>query len=500
MERSLKEAASELRARIEAGNERRFPIMGLKGAANALMLREAALTFERPLLAITASANEAEALAGELAFFLDQARDCDPAKARLHPLPSWELRPFAHISPPPDVQAAQLAALFASLRMSVPLIVTSVEALMMRTIPRREFEASIVRVAMADSLDLEALIEALSGLGYQRVPQTEEPGDFSVRGGIIDVFSPLYHRPVRFELEDDLATSVRHFDPATQRSQGEIEEATVIRTRHVPAQALRDGRLPERVALRCAEIGMVRKETAELTETLENGLLFPGAELLMPYLYDGALGTVFDYLPENTALWMLDPGRVLAEALRWNERIVNEAAAAQAKPVFYPTPESLFLSPDEFEHRISAFIAVEVGSLITVTAPREGWATPVEIKSQASLKLGATELSGGRGAPSFEPLAVELNEVRRGQGRALMVVEGANQAARLRRHLEAYDLELNTECRSFAELLQWPDFRPVIMEGEIAAGAVLQKDGLYIYSEEELFGEPRPRRRSRPTA
>src|SRR5260370_28278561 len=76
-----------------------------------------------------------------------------------------------------------------------------------------------------------------------------------------------------------------------------------------------------------------------------------------------------------------------------------------------------------------------------------------------------------------------------------MVGEGANQAARLRRHLEAYDIEVNFECKSFAQLLEWPDFRPVIMEGEIAAGTVLQQDGLYIYSEGEMFGEPPPRRR-----
>ena len=81
-----------------------------------------------------------------------------------------------------------------------------------------------------------------------------------------------------------------------------------------------------------------------------------------------------------------------------------------------------------------------------------------------------------------------------------MVVEGPNQAARLRRHLEAYDLEVNTECKTFAALLEWPDFRPAIMEGEISAGVVLQDDGLYIYSEEEIFGEPRARRRTRPTA
>ncbi|MGH7933726.1 MAG: transcription-repair coupling factor, partial [Candidatus Binataceae bacterium] len=464
------------------------------------MLREAALGFERPIVAITPLAGEADTLAAEVALFLDQPAECDAARAKVHLLPAWELRPFAHLSPPPDVQAAQLAALFALLRGDTPLIVTSAEALMMRTIPRHVFEDSVIKITLADRLDLEALVEGFSAMGYQRVPQTEEAGDFSVRGGIIDVFSPLYHNPVRLELEDDLVTSVRHFDPGTQRSMAEVEEVTVIRTRNVPALALRDKRLVDRAAMRCAEIGMVRKETAELTETLDNGLLFPGVELLMPYLYDDALGTVFDYIPAGAVVWMLDPGRILAESIRLGERIANEAAAAQAKPVFYPSPEALYLDNDYLERALSGYTAVEVGSLITTVAPREGWAIPVEVKSQPSLRLSATELTGGRGAPSFEPLATELNEVRRGQGRALMVVEGANQAARLRRHLEAYDIEVNTECGSFAAMLEWPDFRPVIMDGEIAAGTVLQKDGLYIYSEEELFGEPRARRRSRPVS
>src|SRR5579884_4487981 len=107
MERSLKEAAAELKARIEAANHRRFPVMGLKGAANALLVRETAAMMPRPLLVITPLATEAEALAGELALFLDQAPDCDAAKARVYLLPAWELRPFAHLSPPPDLQAAQ---------------------------------------------------------------------------------------------------------------------------------------------------------------------------------------------------------------------------------------------------------------------------------------------------------------------------------------------------------------------------------------------------------
>ncbi len=495
MERSLREAASELRARLAANRERRFPIMGLKGAANALMLREAALALERPILAITSLASEAEALAGEVAFFLDQPAATDPARARANLLPAPEARPFAQVSPSPDVQAAQFGALFALLRGSAPLIVTSVEALMTRTIPRPVFEESITRLAAAEAIDLEALTEALAAMGYQRVPQTEEPGDFSVRGGIVDVFSPLHHYPVRIELEDDIVTSIRRFDPASQRSLGEIDEATVIRTRQVPAAILRDARLIDRVALRCAEIGMVRKEAAELTETLENGLLFPGVELITPLIHDGGLQTIFDYLPANTLAWIVDPGRILGEAQRFAERVAGEAQAAQQKPAFYPPPEALFLEVGEFERALSALTAVEVGSLVTVAAPREGWAPPIEIRAQSSLRLGATEANGGRAAPSFEPLARELAEVIRGQGRALMIVEGPNRAASLRRHLEAFELAVNTECKSFAEMLESPDFRPVIMEGEIATGAVLQRDGLYVYAEEDLFGEPRARRR-----
>jgi transcription-repair coupling factor (superfamily II helicase) len=497
MERSLKEAVTELKARLDAGQERRFPVMGLKGAANALMLREAAQTIEVPLLVITPLASEAEALAGEVGFFIGQRADCDAAQSKIHLLPAWEIRPFAHLSPPPDVQAAQLAALFALLRTPAPLIISSVEALTMRTIPPRVFEQSVIRIGVAETLDLEALVDALAAMGYQRVPQAEEPGDFSVRGGIIDIFSPLQHQPIRCELEEDLVTSIRYYDPATQRSLGEIDEARIICTRHVPASVLRSQRLIDRLAMRCAEIGMVRKETAELTETLENGLLFPGVELIAPYLHEGGLGTVFDYLPSNTVAWMIEPGRVIAESERLAERIAAEAAAAQAKPMFHPAPADLYLSSDEFERVLSALVTVEAGSLVTVTAPREGWAMPIEVKSQASLRLGTSELTGGRSVPSFEPLVTELNEIRRGRGRALMIVEGANQAARLRRHLEAYDLEVNSECKSFNEMLELGDFRPVIMEGEIAAGTVLEKDGLYIYSEEDLFGEPRARRRNR---
>jgi transcription-repair coupling factor (superfamily II helicase) len=497
LERSLKEAASEIEARLRAGNERRLPLMGLKGAANALALREAALHLKRPILAVTPLAKEAETLAHEAALFFDESLDSDAESRRVHLLPAWELRPLAPISPAHDVQSAELAALHALLRSRAPIIVASVEAMMMRTAPRAVLSDSVIKIAPAERVDLDAMVEALVSMGYQRVPQVEEIGDFSVRGGIIDVFSPLYREPIRLELEDDIICSIRRFEPLSQRSSDEISEATIIRTRFVAPIGLRDKRARERVVLRCAEIGLVRKEVAEVEEALESGILFPGVELMMPYFFERPLDSVFEYLPDNTVAWLVDPGRIAAEAMQLEERISAEAAAAQAKPAFHPAPQTLYLTAPEFEEALGRIAAVEVGSLVTAAMPREGYAPPIEIKCQPSLKLTSASANGTRKVLSFEPLVNELAEVRRGQGRAVMVVEGPSQAARLRRHLEAYDVEVNTGCKTFSAILESPDYRPAILEGEISTGAVLQADGLYIYSEEDLFGEPRAHRRAR---
>src|SRR5258708_29383897 len=158
LDRSLKEAAGELEARLAANTERRFPVMGLRGAASALMLREMALRLARPIVAVTSLAAEAEALAGEAAFFLSESLEADAATRRVHLLRSWEVKPMAQLSPPTDAQASQLAALFATLRQVSPLTVTSPEALMTRTIPRPSFHESIVTVAIGDRLDLDALV------------------------------------------------------------------------------------------------------------------------------------------------------------------------------------------------------------------------------------------------------------------------------------------------------------------------------------------------------
>ncbi|MGO9059164.1 MAG: transcription-repair coupling factor [Candidatus Binataceae bacterium] len=499
MERSLKEAVAELGARLQNGSERHFPLMGFKGAAGPLMLREAMLALRRPILAVTPLPSEAETLAAEAGFFLGEVPQGGALDRSVYLHTGWEVAPFGRISPPLDNQAAEFVALYALLRKPAPLVITSVEALMTRTVPRRVFEHSVLNLTLGDGLDLEGLVSELVSIGYQRLPQTEEPGDFSVRGGIVDVFSPLYNRPLRLELEDDVLSSIRFFDPADQRSLGEVLEAIVIPARFIPPGALRDKKLRDRVELRAAEIGLVRKEVAELTEALESGLLFPGVENLLPYMFDEPLDTLFDFLPEGAITWLVEPGRVLAQAQRYADRVADEAAQCQSRHVYYPPPEALYLGAPDLQRRLEERITVDVGSIITVRTPQAGYAPPIEVKSQPSLKLTAGAKDGHK-VPSFEPLVAQLNQIRREQSRALFVVDGPSQANRLRRHLESYGLEVNAKLQNFPQLLETEGNLPAIIEGEIAAGTILEPDGLYIYSEEDIFGEPRARRRSRPVS
>ncbi len=499
MDRSLKEALAELEARLRNGAERHFPVMGFKGAAGPLMLREAALALKRPILAVTPLADEAETLAAETRFFLGESAQSGALERSVYLHTGWEVAPFGRISPPFDNQAAEFVALYALLRKPAPLVITSVEALMTRTVPRRVFESSVLNLSLGDRLDLEGVVSELAAIGYQRLPQTEEPGDFSVRGGIVDLFSPLYSRPLRLELEDDVLSSIRFFDSADQRSLGEVLEAIVIPARFIPPGALRDKKLRDRVEVRAAEIGLVRKEVAELTDALESGLLFPGVENLLPYMYDEPLETLFDFLPEGAITWLVEPGRVLAQAQRYADRIADEAAQCESRHVYYPSPEALYLEAPDLQRRLEEQITVEVGSIITLRAPQAGYAVPIEVKSQPSLKLTAGAKDDHK-VVSFEPLIAQLGRIRKEQSRALFVVDGPSQANRLRRHLEAYGLEVNAKVENFPRFLEADGNLPAIIEGEITAGTILEREGLYIYSEEDIFGEPRVRRRSRPSA
>src|SRR6185503_536744 len=151
-----------------------------------------------------------------------------PFRKRLHLLPSWEVLPFEKLSPHPDNIAGRLEGLYKLVEEPAPILISTPAALMQRVIPKAELKRSYLYLVAGQDLPRESLLDHLGQWGFQNVPLVEERGDFSVRGGIVDVYSPGYGRPLRLEFDGDRLESIREFNPASQRTEQVLEEMLLL--------------------------------------------------------------------------------------------------------------------------------------------------------------------------------------------------------------------------------------------------------------------------------
>jgi transcription-repair coupling factor (superfamily II helicase) len=209
-EKGIKEIVSLVKRALEEGKDIR--IRGLQGGAKGLFL---AKLLEEGIKAIVVFPSEegVEKLAEDIHFFSQKEIA----------LPTfWD--PFGLDSPHKAVSNAILKFH----RGEVKAILTTPEGLLVKIPERSFFEDSSVKLKASQELNRTFLIEKLINLGYERVFTVENQGEISVRGGILDVFSPNYDNPIRIEFSDNLIESIRLFDPLSQRSIERLEEVEII--------------------------------------------------------------------------------------------------------------------------------------------------------------------------------------------------------------------------------------------------------------------------------
>src|SRR5207253_850551 len=98
------------------------------------------------------------------------------------------------------------------------------------------------------------------------------------------------------------------------------------------------------------------------------------------YMFDEPLDTLFDFLPESALTWLVEPGRIIAQAHRFADRIGEEAEQNQSRHAYFPPPDSLFLDADDLQRRLAEQVTVDVGSVVTLRTPQAGYAVPIEVK------------------------------------------------------------------------------------------------------------------------
>ena len=285
---------------------------------------------------------------GQRLAILDDALQFFAPEVKLLSFPAWDGVPYDRVAPNPEIVAprvATLAELAAGSADETPLIVlTTVNAVLQRVPSREFFATAIQRFVPGDAVSMAELIEKLEHVGYGRAGTVTDPGQYAVRGGIIDFYPPRA-RPVRLDFFGDTLESMRAFDPETQRTFSRLDEVTLLPMSEAPLTEEARGRFRARYV---ELFGPVRGDDP-LYESISAGRQHQGMEHWLP-LFHERLETLFDYLPD--AVVTCDALDDNARAKRLEQVKDHYEARQQAlerkafgAPPYNPVPpESLFLT------------------------------------------------------------------------------------------------------------------------------------------------------------
>ncbi|GAB3792193.1 transcription-repair coupling factor [Dyella agri] len=433
------------------------------GSSRALLLAEAARSHEGLLVAVTRDTQRASALEDELRIFAGDL----PV---LH-FPDWETLPYDVFSPHPEIVSQRIATLYRLPGVKRGVLVVPVATLMQRIAPRSHITGSGLMVAKGQKFDLAAEQRRLEAAGYRNVPQVAEPGDFAVRGALIDIYPMGVDQPYRIELFDDEVDSIRSFDPETQRSAQTVERVELLPAREFPLteNAAKDFRhaLRERFPID------VRR--CPLYQDMKEGVTPGGIEYYLP-LFFPQTSTLFDYLADD-ALFVLGEGA--GEASEAFHAQTAERYDQRAHDIERPVlpPAELYLSPEQLREQLNKRLRVEV--------VESGHAHAVDAGTQP-----APELPLNR--KGEEPGTSLRHFLENYPGRVLVAADSAGRREALLETLAGAGLKPGN-------IDGWPAFLAVpaaadasrfaITIAPLEQGFALKQPAITVLTERELFGE-----------
>src|SRR5450432_1732217 len=213
-------------------------VSGLTSTARALYLplfaRAANANTYTPVIILVADNKAADALQITLRAACELTGAVAPD--RVLKLPAHDVLPFENMSPHPDIQEQRASALWKMATGAASIVIAPVEAAAMRIFAADYYAGLACLLKRGEEVDIDTLTDHLAGVGYTAMDIVEMPGQFTRRGGILDVYSPEMDRPVRIELFGDEIESIRKFDPETQRSSTPLDEATLLPLTETPVK------------------------------------------------------------------------------------------------------------------------------------------------------------------------------------------------------------------------------------------------------------------------
>jgi transcription-repair coupling factor (superfamily II helicase) len=410
-------------------------------SADALTIAQLAAP-GRCLTVVTASPLEAQRLLDEIAWFAPTLR--------VHLLPDWETLPYDNFSPHQDLISERLATLHAVANGACEVLIATAATAVTRLAPVTFLAGHTFFMKKGERLDLEQLRAQLTRAGYQHVTQVVAAGEYSVRGGLIDLFPMGTALPYRVELFDTEIETIRCFDVDSQRTLYPVPEIRLLPAREFPVGEA--GRTTFRQRFREAFEGDASR--IGLYKDVTNGILPAGIEYYLPLFFE-TTATLFDYLPAGTTLLLHgEVGAALEEFWSDTASRYKLLGGDRSRPVL--PPGELFLRAEEF------FVAADVFAQYRQKVGADE-ATALQGGQAKNAFLAVAD--GGTAKPSLatlpplavdrkadDPLALLRQFLATHPGRVLLLSESPGRRETLVSFLAEYALT-PAPCADFAAFL-----------------------------------------------
>src|SRR5690554_1091440 len=461
----------------EAGFLQRW--LNVYDAAAAVALVEAAKQHAAPLLVVCPDTTSARLLADELTFFA-------PKDLPVLSLPDWEVLPYDRFSPHQNIVSERLKTLLALPKQRKGLLVVPISTLMQR-LPPAEFVAShAIDLKLGQALDLHAFRRQLEEAGYRAVDTVYEQGEFTVRGGLLDLFPMGSEQPLRIELFDDEIESLRFFNAETQRTEEKTDAISLL-----PAHEF---------VLNEASLKIFRTEfqtrfdvdlpRCDIYQDTLKGQVTPGLEFFLPLFFTHT-ATLFDYLPVGTLVAEITgtetPVQTVQQAAShyWDE--IERRYENLRHDIRHPclAPNELYLPLEALNRQRNLFARIEIHA----QAPSDTLSGDQEVLSLPLPNLAVA-------AKAKRPLGALQDFIAANpQAGILFTVESRGRREALMELLGRHDLVPK-------DVNDWQDFlkqKPplALTLAPLDRGLFLPQPELLLITESVLFGERILQRRRR---
>ncbi len=461
----------------------RIPFAGSPDGAEAFATREIVRrTGASRILFVARDAERRARFENDIAVFLPSAH--------LISMPAWDCLPYDRSSPNREIISARMKAFGEIGRVSesnLTLISTTVSALLQR-IPPAASITSGMEISVGGRFSEDAFQSFVSINGYVRADTVMEPGEFALRGSIVDVFPAGSSTPARIDLFGDEVEGIRSFDPLTQRSEGSLNKLSLVPASEAPL----DAKAIERFRSGYGATFGGEAINDPLYVSVSAGRRHPGMEHWLPFFHS-EMATLFDLLPKDAVI-VLD--HAIDEAIRARFETIADHFSARAETLseivdeqpYRPlSPPQLYLTPDEWTERLAEWPSLALEQFLRDGSSLSANATPI---------IDFAEARARSDADLYLAVGARLRQAVANKRIAVLVASSQGALDRLKRLVaQEGDFEAVQAVQTFDEIFKLPQGAAAGVIAEIDRG--FETDTLLLVTEADIVGERINRRHRR---